>query len=197
MSDTELHPLEPFLPEGTRLLMLGSFPPARTRWCMEFFYPNFSNDMWRVMGLVSFGDRDRFTVPGQGRFSRERITAFLEERGIGVYDTVRVARRTRGTAADDALEAVEPTDIGALLGRVPGCVAVATMGMKATDMFSSMMGTPRLGIGGVAHFDFLGRRIAHYRMPSTSRAYPMRLELKAEYFRRMFHDLDLPINQTP
>lgn len=49
---TEAHPLEPFLPEGARLLMLGSFPPARSRWSMEFYYPNFQNDMWRVMGLV-------------------------------------------------------------------------------------------------------------------------------------------------
>ena len=44
----EAHPLEPFLPEGARLLMLGSFPPARSRWSMEFYYPNFQNDMWRV-----------------------------------------------------------------------------------------------------------------------------------------------------
>ena len=54
MSDlpTELHPLEPFFPEGTKLLMLGSFPPARKRWKMEFYYPNFQNDMWRIFGLV-------------------------------------------------------------------------------------------------------------------------------------------------
>lgn len=31
---SELHPLEPFLPVGARLLMLGSFPPQRVRWSM-------------------------------------------------------------------------------------------------------------------------------------------------------------------
>jgi len=36
----ERHPLEPFLPGNARLLMLGSFPPPRKRWSMEFFYPN-------------------------------------------------------------------------------------------------------------------------------------------------------------
>ena len=36
----ERHPLQPFLPEGARLLMLGSFPPPRMRWSMDFFYPN-------------------------------------------------------------------------------------------------------------------------------------------------------------
>ena len=36
---TELHPLGFFLPENTRLLMLGSFPPPRARWSMDFYYP--------------------------------------------------------------------------------------------------------------------------------------------------------------
>ena len=37
---TELHPLGFFLPENTRLLMLGSFPPPKARWSMDFYYPN-------------------------------------------------------------------------------------------------------------------------------------------------------------
>ena len=45
---TELHPLGFFLPENTRLLMLGSFPPPRARWSMDFYYPNIQNDMWRI-----------------------------------------------------------------------------------------------------------------------------------------------------
>ena len=36
----EEHPLEPFLPVNAKLLMLGSFPPQKKRWSMEFFYPN-------------------------------------------------------------------------------------------------------------------------------------------------------------
>lgn len=38
---TEIHPLEPFFPQGARLLMMGSFPPKRERWKMDFYYPNF------------------------------------------------------------------------------------------------------------------------------------------------------------
>lgn len=38
--NSELHPLEPFLPANARVLMLGSFPPKRIRWSMDFFYPN-------------------------------------------------------------------------------------------------------------------------------------------------------------
>ncbi|MBR5665523.1 MAG: hypothetical protein IKX13_07210, partial [Bacteroidales bacterium] len=46
----EYHPLRPFLPEGTKVLFLGSFPPPRSRWCIDFFYPNFINDHWRIEG---------------------------------------------------------------------------------------------------------------------------------------------------
>lgn len=36
----EHHPLKPFMPKNARLLMLGSFPPPKKRWCMKFFYPS-------------------------------------------------------------------------------------------------------------------------------------------------------------
>ena len=56
----EQHPLQPFLPSNARLLMLGSFPPQRKRWSMDFYYPNWNNDMWRIMGLLFFADKDYF-----------------------------------------------------------------------------------------------------------------------------------------
>ena len=57
---TELHPLGFFLPENTRLLMLGSFPPPKARWSMDFYYPNIQNDMWRILGLIFYGNKDAF-----------------------------------------------------------------------------------------------------------------------------------------
>ena len=47
--EIENHPLEPFLPTNARLLMLGSFPPQKKRWSMDFYYPNLNNDMWRIV----------------------------------------------------------------------------------------------------------------------------------------------------
>lgn len=84
---SELHPLEPFLPVGARLLMLGSFPPQRVRWSMDFFYPNLQNDMWRIVGLVFFGDKGYFLTPDAKRFDKERIVRFCEEKGLALYDT--------------------------------------------------------------------------------------------------------------
>ena len=40
-NNIETHPFVPFIPEGAKVLMLGTFPPASHRWCMPFYYPNF------------------------------------------------------------------------------------------------------------------------------------------------------------
>ena len=82
--EIEKHPLEPFLPPKAKLLMLGSFPPQRKRWSMDFYYPNLNNDMWRIVGLLFFGDKDHFLNDTRKAFCREQIIDFLNEKGIGV-----------------------------------------------------------------------------------------------------------------
>ena len=46
-------------------------------------------------------------------------------------------------------------------------------------------------MGSHVDFTFEGRVISLYREPSSSRAYPMKVEDKAEYYRQMFKDLEL------
>lgn len=192
MPSIERHPLEPFLPENTRLLMLGSFPPARKRWCMDFFYPNFTNDMWRIFGICFHGDKQYFVDAERKTFRREAIGKLLRERGVGIYDTATVVCRTKDTASDKDLEVVEATDLNNLMSRIPHCKAVVTTGQKATDVFSSYFGIVPPKVGAYTVFAFRDRKMRLYRMPSSSRAYPMRVEAKAEFYRRMFEDvLDL------
>ena len=186
MSGVECHPLEPFLPAGARLLMLGSFPPARRRWCMDFFYPNFINDMWRIFGLVFFGDKEHFIDVEAKVFRKESIVRFLTERGIALYDTACAVKRTKNTASDKDLEIVTETDLDALLAGIPECRAVVTTGQKATDVFTSRFGIRPPRVGESAPFTFAGREMRLYRMPSSSRAYPMKVERKAEYYGKMF-----------
>lgn len=191
MNGVESHPLQPFLPPDARLLMLGSFPPSRRRWCMDFFYPNFINDMWRIFGLVFFGDKERFVDVEGSVFRREDIMRFLEEKGVALYDTACAVRRTKNTASDKDLEIVTPTDIDALLRRIPSCVAVATTGQKATDVFTSHFGMRQPKVGTSEPFTFEGRQMRLYRMPSSSRAYPMKVDNKAAYYEKMFEEIGL------
>jgi G:T/U-mismatch repair DNA glycosylase len=186
---TEKHPLQPFLPTGARLLMLGSFPPARYRWSMDFFYPNFQNDMWRIFGLCLYGDAQHFVDVERKAFRRGEIEAMLRERGVGLYDTALVVRRTRNTASDKDLEVVEPTDLNELLNKIPTCRAVVTTGQKATDIFCEHFHISQPKVGSFTEVLFNGKKMRLYRMPSSSRAYPMKVERKAEYYAPMFQEM--------
>lgn len=196
MNDVELHPLEPFLPDGTRLLMLGSFPPSRRRWSMEFFYPNFINDMWRIFGIVFFGDKEHFVDTDAKTFRREDIIVFLEKVGIGLYDTACAVRRTKNTASDKDLEIVKETDVAELLRRIPQCRAVVTTGQKATDVMTGLFGVDTPKVGMSSPFTFDGREMRLYRMPSSSRAYPLSIDKKSAYYERMFREMGLPVFQS-
>ena len=117
--EIEKHPLEPFLPAKAKLLMLGSFPPQKKRWSMDFYYPNLNNDMWRIFGILFFDDKDYFLNETRKAFCRERIIDFLNEKGIALFDTASSIRRLQDNASDKFLEVVEATDVTALLRQLP------------------------------------------------------------------------------
>ena len=187
----ELHPFEPFLPINAKVLMLGSFPPQAKRWSMEFYYPNFINDMWRILGLIFFGDKNRFVDIAAKKFKLEDIVDFCTETGIAMYDTATAVHRLKDNASDKFLEVVTPTDIPALLREIPKCQAIVTTGEKATETLCQTFGTNAPTTGEYSEFNFENRPMRLYRMPSSSRAYPLSLEKKAAAYRRLFSDLGM------
>ena len=187
----EKHPFEPFLPDNAKLLMLGTFPPAEKRWCMRFYYPNFINDMWRIFGICFYGDKQHFVLEQEKRFNLDSIIPFLEEKGIAMYDTATRIRRTKDNASDKDLEIVEETDLDSMLRQLPECKAVITAGQLATDVFCNHYGIEGPKVGEYAEFRLDNRVLRLYRMPSSSRAYPMRTERKAEYYNIVFKYLGL------
>lgn len=187
----ERHPFEPFLPGNASILMMGSFPPRPKRWCMPFYYPNFTNDMWRIFGLLFFADKDHFVdIPGK-QFKLSGIIAFCEQKGIAMYDTATAVRRLKDNASDRFLEVVEATDVAALLRRIPACRAVVTTGGKATQVLTETFSCSEPTMGHASAFQFENRLVSLWRLPSTSRAYPLALNKKADSYRRMFEQLGL------
>lgn len=186
MPEIELHPWEPFVPEGAKVLVMGTFPPQPKRWSMDFYYPNRTNDFWPMMGLIFLGDRRALLSSDGSGYDLERIKALLREHRIALHDTGHAIRRLAGNASDKFLEIVEPVDLEGLLARMPECHTVVTTGEKAAGVVASLTGTPAPKMGEMTVADD-GLRI--WRMPSTSRAYPMKLERKAEMYRRVFDSL--------
>lgn len=182
----EQHPLEPFLPPHARLLMLGSFPPPRSKWVMDFFYPNLQNDMWRIFGLVFKQERDYFVDVEHKTYRLPLLRDFLMQRGIALYDTASAVRRLQGNASDKYLEIVTPTDLSTLLSRLPECGAIVTTGQKATEQLLQHFHAPLPAIGHYVEAYEGNRSLRLYRMPSSSRAYPLALDKKAAFYRKMF-----------
>ena len=189
--NSELHPLEPFLPANARILMLGSFPPKRIRWSMDFFYPNLQNDMWRIVGYLAAGDKSHFLMPGGRKFDKERIEAFCRERGIALYDTAVEVIRLKDNASDNFLQVVREVDLAALLARIPHCRTLVTTGQKATDTLRAITGCGEPAVGESVAFEYAGRSMRLWRMPSSSRAYPRPVEWKARFYRKVFEDNEI------
>ena len=187
----EEHPLEPFLPANAVLLMLGSFPPQKKRWSMDFFYPNLQNDMWRIVGLIFFQNKEHFLNPEKKVFDKDRIIEFLNDKGIALYDTASSIRRLQDNASDKFLEVIEQTDISLLLKQIPMCKAIVTTGQKATDIIREQIEVKEPTVGTSEPFEFGDKAMKLYRMPSSSRAYPLALEKKAAAYRVMFNELGL------
>ena len=191
--EIENHPFEPWLPFNAKLLMLGTFPPAPKRWCMEWYYPNYTNDMWRIFGHIFFRDKSYFVDEENKTYKLDLLKVFLKEKGIAIFDTALRIHRKKGTASDKDLEIVETADLDGMLCVLPECKAVLTAGQLATKVFIEHYGIDarEMKMGEYRMFNFEGRSIRLYREPSSSRAYPMKVEKKAEYYESMFRDLGI------
>lgn len=192
--EVEYHPLIPFLPENAKVLFLGSFPPQRKRWCMNFYYPNFINDHWRIEGQIFFGDKNHFVDVEAKRFRLDEIVAHCKAQGIAFFDTSSAIRRLKDNASDKFLEVVIPTDITALLQQLPHCQAIVTTGEKATDTICASLQIPEMPkvntfvpIPNTYNQD--GKQLVLYRLPSSSRAYPLAFDKKVEAYWRMFEQM--------
>ena len=191
----ETHPWQPVIPDNTRVLIMGTFPPAPSRWAMPFYYPNRINDFWRIMGIVFYGNPERFYDSLTKQFRLDDITAFLTERGIALSDTGRRVRRLRNNASDAFLEIVEAVDLQKLLPLMPHCRAIATTGTLAAEVIAGLTSTkiPAIGtaIEAPALTNAYHENIMLWRMPSTSRAYPLPIARKAEAYTALFRSIGL------
>lgn len=191
----ETHPFAPFLPSRARVLFMGTFPAGAHRWSMEFYYPNFLNDFWRVMGLLYFGEPGHFerrpAPDGKNRWNEGAIRQFCASRGLAFSDTAEQIRRLAGNASDASLEVVRARDVDGLLAQLPVCAVVAATGKKAAEVLAELFGVAVPLVGGQGEIRSGARRLQFWRLPSTSRAYPLPLPKKAAPYAALLRSLGL------
>lgn len=201
--EVETHPFAPVLPANASVMMMGTFPPTADKWAMRFHYPNFYNDMWRIYGGVFFDDIDYFRVEGEKRFDPERIRDFMFDRGIASCPTVKQAIRETGNASDKHLTVVTPVDLDNILMQVPKVKTLFTTGGKATEVLLSLLVEPpakskhpktNQSIDYPYQWHNQSTKaqapeLTLYRLPSTSRAYPLALDKKIAAYKAFFEKM--------
>ena len=200
-AEVETHPFGPVLPPDATVMMMGTFPPTADKWAMSFHYPNFYNDMWRIYGSVFFDDVNYFRVGDEKRFDPERIRAFMFERGIASCPTVTQAIRETGNASDKNLTVVTSVDLDSILPQVPKVETLFTTGGKATEVLLNLLAEPpakskypKTNQSMDYPYEWQSDNnkkadvniLTLYRLPSTSRAYPLALDKKIAAYKDFF-----------
>ncbi len=191
---TEIHPWPPFIPKGAKVLIMGTFPPGNHRWSMNFYYPNRTNDFWKIMGFIFLNDPNALYDPSRKCFNLDEIKQLMSDRHIALNDTAREVRRLKGNASDKFLEILKPVPLYDLLEEMPDCHTIATTGEKAAEVIAEITGTrlPKMGEMIIAPpCSRCPQELNIWRMPSTSRAYPMNLENKASYYVNLFRSVKI------
>jgi len=149
--------------------------------------------MWRIFGLIFFDDKNQFVNSSEKSFYKEKIINFLTKKGIAMYDTAETVIRHKDNASDKDLEIVKATDIAKIIQKLSDLQHIIATGQKALETIIEQFAKKDIQIqppivGSYTVFIFENRTIKLYRMPSSSRAYPLSLEKKAEVYKRMFEN---------
>ena len=160
---------------------------------MNFYYPNFQNDFWRIMGIVFHENPNFFINSGQKSFNELLIKAFCEEKGIAISDTAKSVIRQNNNASDNTLRIVESMNIQEILQQIPDCKTIVTTGQKATTTLSEIFSKKEPQLCESICLNISDRAIHWFRMPSTSRAYPKPLIDKANAYKKLFQMIDFKL----
>ncbi len=189
----ENHLLPLFLPKNSKLIMLGSFPPKCEKWSMDFYYPNIQNDMWRIFGLIFFKDKNYFLNQKLDKFDKNKIIKFLIKNKIALGDVGQSVIRLKDNASDKFLSIVKNINLEEILSELIFCNTIVSTGLKSLETLYNILNIkePLLKTGSfITHITY-NRELKIYRMPSTSRAYPLKLENKAAIYETMFKSLNI------
>lgn len=160
--------LAPIVSGNTALLILGSFPGARSI-AQQRYYAHPQNHFWPILQALWPGN----PLP-VGEDSYEKRSAWLLDRGLGVWDVYASCQREG--SLDSAIRDAVTNDIASL--RLPRLAAIAHNGGES---FRHARHTQALGV-------------PVHRLPSSSPANATwRFERKVEAWREVFERyLDIP-----
>lgn len=187
----EIHPWEPYIPKDAKIIFLGTFPPKAQKWGMNFYYPNKINDFWRILGKIFHGDYSHFIDKETNLFNKEKIIATLDLHKIAIADIAVKVYRQKDNASDKYLEIIDTLDLIGILSKTPSCKYIVATGQKSAETIAMITDTAVPKIGDSTKASINNHEIKIYRMPSTSRAYPLAIDKKTELYHQLFFNTEI------
>jgi len=111
--EIEDHPFGSYIPQGSKYLIIGTFPTHRRNFAFNFFYSGGDNVLWRMLGEV-FGYSFEHTKGDKAVTERKQ---FLEKNSIGMTDMLEKCYRKNNFSTDENLFPIKLMDIFSLLDR--------------------------------------------------------------------------------
>ena len=142
MNGILVHPFPPLYDKASRILILGSFPSARSRED-GFYYAHPRNRFWPMLSLIF----------GENASTADEKKALLYRHGIALWDSIASCRITG--SADTSITDVTANDIKSLIEKT-GIETIAANGTKAYEIYM--------------RFIYEDTGIEPVKMPSTSPA---------------------------
>jgi G:T/U-mismatch repair DNA glycosylase len=102
MTQHETHPWNCFAPPGSSILFVGTFPPVKSRWSYDFFYPNKANFFWRIIAAIAQKELQFFT----GEEAVMERKSLLSDLHIAITDMGQHIVRTNNSSLDENIAVV-------------------------------------------------------------------------------------------
>jgi len=162
MHQQETHPWKWFVPKKSKILIVGTFPPAKKRWSFPFFYPNKQNLFWPVLSTLLNHELTFF----MGEEAVEERKQLLNLLHVAITDMGFIITRKDDSSLDENIDAIEYMDIFKILNEHPSINKI---------IFTSSSGK----VSAARWFaDYLATKNMHHKFPKGLK--PLRSEFQFE-----------------
>ncbi len=153
-----LHPFQPIIFKGSKILILGSFPSIKS-FEENFYYAHPKNQFWKILSQIT-----RYPA-----ISKDQKIWLLKEHHLALWDMVKSCKRKN--SLDNNLQEIEVNDIKKLLQEYPNIEKIAFTSRLAERLFKK-------------HFKDV--KVQTFYLPSPSPAYAaMKFEDKCKIYKEL------------
>ncbi len=104
----ETMPILPFVEGHPAKLIIGTFPPHRSRWKYEFFFPNLQNRLWNTLGRVAHAQSTySVTCNAFDAAAVEERKGILRTLNAAMVNIIYSCHRKDGSALDNDLTVID------------------------------------------------------------------------------------------